>query len=156
MRDKKSKLETFAWKSVVYNVSAILSEIAQGTLSPPRGYIGKSLIDWYFVQMLRFDDELPQPDGRDRVTLSRNHVDTIAHRGILDHPIILADVGPDSSGFTHVLDDGEWHGTYVVIDGNHRLAYAYLNGMPRLPTYHLEREDLMRFILSIDGYDLTP
>ncbi|MEB2498629.1 hypothetical protein [Burkholderia cenocepacia] len=153
MCDKKSKSETFAWKSVVYDVSAILAAIDRGELSPRMTYIGKPLIDWYCVEMVRFDDDPPQSDGRDRVTLSRNHVDTVACRGVMDRPIILADVGPDSSGFTDVLNDGEWHGTYVVIDGNHRLAYAYLHEVPRLPAYQIEREDLTRFILSIDGFD---
>jgi len=44
----------------------------------------------------------------------------------------------------------------VVIDGNHRLAYAHLNGVPRLPAYYLEREDIARFIRSIDGYLPSP
>lgn len=153
MGGTKSNSETFAWKSAVYNVSAILAAIDRRELSPRMTCIGKALIDWYFVEMMIFDDEPPRSDGRDRVTLSRNHVASVACRGVMDRPIILADVGLDSSGFTDVLNDGKWHGTYVVIDGNHRLAYAYLHGIPRLPAYQIEREDLTRFILSIDGFN---
>ncbi|NML99640.1 ParB N-terminal domain-containing protein [Paraburkholderia sp. RP-4-7] len=155
MGSKESKSETFEWKSTVYDISAILSEIEQRLLIPRLTYIGKGLMDWYLTEMLRFDDESTPTSGRDRVTLSRSHVETVAQSGALKRPIIVADVGPDSSGMTEVRDDGSWHGTYVVIDGNHRLAYAHLNSVTRLPAYYLEREDISRFILSIDGYELV-
>jgi len=156
MASKQPKFETFEWKSTMYDISAILSEIEQGTLSPRLSYIGKGLMDWYYTEMLRFNDESTPTSGRDRVTLSRSHVETVAQSGALERPIIVADVGPGSSGMTEVRDDGAWHGTYVVIDGNHRLAYAHLNGVPRLPAYYLEREDIARFIRSIDGYLPSP
>lgn len=56
----------------------------------------------------------------------------------LSNPIILAEISPNR---------------YNVIDGNHRVERARIDGCKTIPAFRVQAEDHIAFLNSIEGYE---
>jgi hypothetical protein len=150
MNGANSKVETFSWEAAVYDVSGILCSIQKGTLIPQTLSLGKSFIERYCIDVLGLEEDPVSATARRPIVVDISHVDALTMEA-LACPLLVADVGRQQ-GLFGIHD--EWEANYVIIDGNHRLAFAHRNGVERLRAYVLERQDLLPFTLSIDGYSI--
>lgn len=115
--------ETFTWFNYEFDISAILADLASGKLRPKRTTMDKDFIAGYAVSVLGVSLERRDEDqkGSFLMHISTNHAKALPEAAF-GQPVVVAYLKKGKG--TLNLD-----GTpdYLLVDGNHRMARAYLD-----------------------------
>ena len=135
--------EIFNWCSASFDVSGILEAIALKTLKPAKEVLESDFITGYAKGVLSIKKDLPSDvDQRGSIIMriSTHHARELPAE-TLTAPVILAYAGKRKG----VLDTGSGTPDYLLIDGNHRLARAYLDGTASVEAYILSPAQTRNF-----------
>ena len=133
--------ESFRWDQTLYDVSAMLRDIASGHLRPREIDLEEAFIRAYASTYL---DNASQ-HARPPIQVSAAHARSVSGDRLAT-PVILVHVG-DGNGLVSLNEERpEPH--YVIADGNHRIVAAAEKGR-RLRAYILTPEQSRAYASSI-------
>ena len=134
--------EVFGWARLQIDVSAILADINCGKLIPGLRDLDADFISSYGKRVLALDKAKPRTvdqTGSFFVGISTLHALTLPEH-IQAEPVILIYAGKNKG----MLDMGTGV-SYLLCDGNHRMALAYLNETPSVQAYVLSEAQSRRY-----------
>jgi hypothetical protein len=117
--------EQFVWRDMVLAITPLVADIASGALRPTRDSFPKEFIDSFATRVLGVSrDKLDQTSSFSVwVSIQYDKIKAMPE-SVFEKPVILAYVGKNK-GILNIDGSGPH---YVLADGNHRMAKAYLDG----------------------------
>jgi len=137
--------ETFRWDNEVYDITAILDDLARGTIGERwESTFSRDEIAQYraFLQGVPHAAVPEHMTRQHRIQVDVAYASALTNADLL-RPIVVLQVG--ENGGTLELADLESGYNYVVADGNHRLIRAYQLGVESVPVVVLRAEVASRY-----------
>jgi hypothetical protein len=143
-------METFDWQHLCFNVTKINEAIASGQLIAQPITIGRQALEWYVMQVLGFNAASKlYPQMAD---INREHALGLSEAR-RQQPVVLvrfptlsaiSELSTPLSGVLccDVVGVEAYAPNVVVIDGNHRIAAAYMDKRPQVGALLLTLEQL--------------
>lgn len=142
--------ETFQWEHEVYDITALLEDLARGAVDL---YL-ESTFNRREIEVYRaFLEHVPHPEvpegmsQQHRIKVEAGYASTLSEAD-LAQPILLLHVGQGEG--TIELPDLESGYNFVVADGNHRLIRAYQLGVEEVPIVVLLEKEARRYRCTPD------
>ena len=135
--------ETFHWYAMSFDITGILEAIAAKTLKPTKEVLEAAFIEGYAKSILGVNKSLSSDvdqQGSVFVGISTHRAREL-HADKVASPVILAYAGKKKG----VLNTGSGTPDYLLIDGNHRMARAYLEGTASVEAYVLSQAQTRAF-----------
>jgi len=123
--------EAFRWQHQLFDISALLTDIAQGRLVPQEVELNEEFVRTYCGLYLEFTSQVRPP-----LHVNLQYAQQLPQER-LQEPVVLLHVGEGEGLVSFREDEPEPH--YVVADGNHRLIAASQRGSI-LRAYVIARE----------------
>lgn len=138
--------EQFTWASETWDIASLLRDIASGALRPDLQDLDREFIDTYAQQVLALDKAAGANQTRLSLLMHVSAKDALAlPSDALQQPLVML-MTKKGKGLLR-LDDSAGS-SYVLADGNHRVARAFLDDVPRLRTFVLNARQSRKYRLD--------
>lgn len=133
--------EWFTWLDMEFDIAALARAIADGEVTPKDETFDAEFIEFYAKSVLALDRSKPDSKAFSLYCfIDKAHLAQIPDSK-LESPVFLAYVGKNK-GILNIDGTGPH---YMVIDGNHRIAKAYLKGNTAVPVLLINQKQLKPF-----------
>lgn len=138
--------QTFVWFGQEWDIAKLIADIDTGKLLPMKDTLERAFIEAYATQTLALD----RKKGPDVKTVSlMMHVDVKAAMALpqeaLQEPVILLFAGKKKG---MLCLDTSGTANHVLADGQHRIAKAFFEDVPTLPTYVLSAAQSRKYRMT--------
>ncbi len=149
-RRAEKEAEIFRLGEFAYDVTNILGLIERGDVNVRGVYIDRDEIERYCLDILKITTSgEDQTVGAMRIHVDLNHVDNLTDKD-MRRPLVLANVG---KGMGHIrVEDLSDSADFALIDGNHRIARAFKDGITNLIAYVVDYETVQNQCKPIDEF----
>jgi len=134
-----ANVETFRWRNFQLDVTALLRDIAECRVAVRGIRIDRQEIEAHALTVLRLPGVTEVKEWQ--FPIDWEYVRSLASERC-KQPLLLVYFG--DSGFIAVEDESP-EPCYVLADGNHRLARAYVDGRQRVVVHIVARKDAERY-----------
>ena len=138
-------VEEFEWNGERWDIARFWRDIDAGRIKPKREELGAQFIEAYASKVLALDKNRSPAEQPKGIFI---RVDAVAANALpkeaMDVPLVILRT-PKNKGILQLDDQGV---SFVLGDGNHRVAKAYLGGRDKLSTYVLNREQSRRYRIN--------
>ncbi|HDR9103438.1 TPA: hypothetical protein QDB04_000158 [Burkholderia vietnamiensis] len=122
------EVEYFTFMQQVFNVTAILDDLAAGTLKPTMSEFHAEFIESFATRLSHLKKDEPYATGVSILTGVRAADVHAIPAAAYEKPLILAYAGKNK-GLLNIDGTGPH---YLLVDGNKRLGKAFFEGRPKL------------------------
>ena len=143
-----SNSEVFRWHYYQLDVSRLLADIQAGLIPIMGIHLDRGDIESYAKAVLHFHDAEPSSRQEWQLPINLNYVRSLSEER-LQQPLLLVHFG--EGGLIAVEDEGP-DASYVLADGNNRLARAYMDGTPTLICWIVGRDQAKPYWSPLHEY----